>query len=148
MILDDIGNAETYFKLHQNFKVGFDFINSFDASNFKEGKNEIIGDDVFALVFKLTNFEPNTKLEAHNNYIDIQFVLKGEEQMGWKNRLACTQPENKFDLEKDVQFYKDQPSHFFFVKQNHFTIFYPNDAHAPLLNKNPLFKIVIKVRVV
>lgn len=147
MILDHIVNNNIYQKLHSNFKLGFDFINSFDASNFKEGKNEILGDDVFALVFNLTHFEPNTKLEAHNKYIDIQFVLKGAEQMGWKNRLDCTQPENNFNHEKDVQFFLDQPTHHFLLKEKHFTIFFPHDAHAPLLNNDPLLKIVIKVKV-
>lgn len=147
MILDHINNAESYLKLHQNFKLGFDFINSFDASYFKEGKHEILGDDVFALVFNLTNFEPNTKLEAHNNYIDIQFVLKGNEKMGWKNRLDCTKPESNFNQEKDVQFFLDQSTHHFLLKEKHFTIFFPHDTHAPLLNNDPLLKIVIKVKV-
>lgn len=147
MILDHINNCEHYFSFHPNFKLGFDFIKSFKPSNIKEGKIEILGDEVFALVFNLHNFEPNTKLEAHNKYIDIQFVLTGEEKMGWKYRLECNKPEDNFNSEKDVQFFQDQPTHFFLVQQHHFVIFYPNDAHAPLLNNDPLFKIVIKVKV-
>jgi YhcH/YjgK/YiaL family protein len=147
MILDHINNCECYLPLHPHFKLGFDFIRSFNINNFKEGKNEILGNEVFALVFDLKNFEPNSKLEAHNNYIDIQFVLSGVEKMGWKNRLDCNIPEDNFNTEKDVQFFQDQPSHFFIVQQNHFALFYPNDAHAPLLDNNALFKIVIKVKV-
>jgi biofilm protein TabA len=147
MILDHINNCNRYLQLHPHFKLGFDFIQSFNKSNFKEGRNEILDDDVFALVFNLNNFEPNTKLEAHNNYVDIQFVLSGTERMGWKNRLDCNSTETNFNTEKDVQFFNDQPTHFFLVQQQHFTIFFPNDAHAPLLNKDPLLKIVIKVKV-
>jgi biofilm protein TabA len=146
MILDHIDNSEFYLTLNPNFRLGFDFIRSFNPLSFKEGKNEIMGDEIFALVFNLNDFEPNTKLEVHNKYIDIQYIVSGTDNMGWKNRLDCIKPENEFDSAKDYQFFTDTPSTEFLVKENQFTIFYPTDAHAPLLNNHPLLKIVIKVK--
>jgi biofilm protein TabA len=146
MILDHIENFEKYLPLHPHFKLGFDFIRSFNTINFKEGKNEILGDDVFALVANLQEFDVNTKLEVHNKYIDIQYIVSGSDNMGWKNRVDCILPENEFDTEKDYQFYTDTPSTEFLVKENQFTIFYPTDAHAPLMKNNPLLKIVVKVK--
>ncbi|PKP40555.1 MAG: YhcH/YjgK/YiaL family protein [Bacteroidetes bacterium HGW-Bacteroidetes-12] len=147
MILDHINNYKKYQPLHPNFKLGFDFIKNFNPSNYKEGKNEILGDEVFALVANLQEFEANTKLEIHNKYIDIQFIVSGADKMGWKNRLDCNFPENEFDAEKDYQFYLDKPTTTFLVKENHFTIFFPNDAHAPLMNTENMLKIVIKIKV-
>lgn len=146
MILDHINNNEKYLALNPNFKLGFDFIRLFDASNFKEGRNEILGDEVFALVANLRDYDVNTKLEVHNKYIDIQYIVFGTDNMGWKNRLDCKLPENEFDVEKDYQFYLDKPTTTFFVKENHFTIFFPNDAHAPLLGKKNMLKIVVKIK--
>lgn len=147
MILDHINNSKKYQPLHPHFKLGFDFIRSFDSSNFTEGKNEILGDEVFALVANLQQFEPNTKLEVHNNYIDIQYIVSGTDKMGWKNRLNCQLPESEFNTEKDYQFYLDNPTTTFLVKENHFTIFFPNDAHAPLMDKENMLKIVVKIKV-
>lgn len=146
MILDHINNYENYLALNANFKLGFDFIRSFDVSNFKEGRNEIKGDEVFALVANLQAFEKNTKLEVHNKYIDIQYLVKESDKMGWKNRKDCKIPENEFDAEKDYQFFLDNPTTSFLVEQNHFTIFYPNDAHAPLMNMENMLKIVVKIK--
>ncbi|CAG0952766.1 MAG: YhcH/YjgK/YiaL family protein [Bacteroidetes bacterium] len=147
MILDHIHNSNKYYSLHPLFKKGFDFINSFDVNNYKEGRNEILGDDVFALVFNLNTFEPNKKLEIHNTYIDIQFLVKGTDQMGWKERSLCSKPEGDFSVEKDVQFFTDTPKNTFDVEENHFVIFYPTDAHAPLMQNIPCLKIVIKVKI-
>ncbi|NUM49590.1 MAG: YhcH/YjgK/YiaL family protein [Flavobacteriales bacterium] len=146
MILDHIHNSSTYNSLHPLFKKGFDFIHSFDINNYKEGRNEILGDEIFALVFNLNNLEPNTKLEVHNTYIDIQFLVKGTDQMGWRERSLCTKPEGNFNAEKDVQFFTDVPENTFDVAENHFVIFYPTDAHAPLMQNKPCVKIVIKVK--
>lgn len=146
MILDHIDNSEFYLALNPNFRLGFDFIRSFNPLSFKEGRNEIKGDEVFALVTNLQEFEANTKLEVHKKYIDIQYIVSGTDKMGWKNRKNCNIPENKFDIEKDYQFYLDKPTTLYLVEQNHFTIFYPNDAHAPLMDNKPLLKIVVKVK--
>lgn len=146
MILDHINNYKNYLPLHPHFKLGFDFIHSFNPKNFKEGKNGILGDNVFALVANLQEFEANTKLEVHNQYIDIQYIVSGVDYMGWKNRLDCIKPENEFDSAKDYQFFTDTPSTEFLVNENQFTIFYPTDAHAPLIKNSPLLKIVVKVK--
>ena len=145
MILDHINNSDKYQQLHPYFKLGFDFIRSFNPNHFKEGKNEILGDKVFALVANIQEFETNTKLEIHNQYIDIHYIVVGADKMGWKNRLDCKKPENEFDTQKDYQFYLDTPTTSFLVEENHFTIFYPNDAHAPLMNKENMLKIVVKI---
>ena len=146
MILDHINNSDKYQQLHPYFKLGFDFIRSFNPNHFKEGKNEILGDKVFALVANIQEFETNTKLEIHNQYIDIHYIVVGADKMGWKNRLDCKKPENEFDNAKDYQFYLDTPTTSFLVEENHFTIFYPNDAHAPLMNKENMLKIVVKIK--
>ena len=146
MILDCISNSDFYNELHPFFKKGFDFIKTFNPNNYIEGKNEISGDDIFAIVAHLKNFEVNNKLEVHNKYIDIQYVVKGCDKIGWKNRQECKLPENEFDKEKDYQFYLDKSTSVFDVKKEEFVIFYPNDAHAPLMNNEELLKIVIKIK--
>lgn len=147
MIIDRIDNCNKYFALNSKFKKGFEFIQSFDPQNYIEGKNEISGDDIFAVVANISDNEPNEKLEIHNEYIDIQYVVTGLDLIGWKNRKDCKLYENEFNLEKDYQFLLDKPTTKIELNVGEFAIFYPEDAHSPLMSTYPVLKIIIKIRV-
>lgn len=99
----------------------------------------------------------NTKLlndaifEAHENYIDIQILLDGIENIYYchKENLDVKIPYNK---EKDIVFYTENINNHEFVKLNgsNFVILYPHEAHAPQvsINNTPMQvkKVVIKIR--
>jgi YhcH/YjgK/YiaL family protein len=89
----------------------------------------------------------DAKFEAHNSYIDIQVLISGVEQMGWKPRNTCTQPKGEFNTEKDVIFYNDKPDMYFQLQPGQFAIFYPEDVHAPMIGEGPIKKLVIKVKI-
>jgi len=146
MILDKIKNCELYLPLNSKFKLAFDFLKTFNPKSFKEGRNEISGDDAFAIVMNLVDHDLNEKLEVHNEYIDIQYVFSGEDLIGWKSRGECKLPEDVFQVEDDYQLFLDEPIAKFQVNSGDFVVFYPNDAHRPLMNKAPVLKIVVKVR--
>ena len=67
--------------------------------------------------------------------------------MGWKPRSACTQPKGDYNEEKDVLFYADAPDTFFHLQAGQFTIFFPEDVHAPMIGTGKIRKLVIKVPV-
>ena len=85
-------------------------------------------------------------LETHEKYIDIQLVLAGTDNMGWKPKLLCKNPAGEFDPEKDVQFFKDNPDSWLETKSGAFAIFFPEDAHMPLIASGMLHKVVVKVK--
>ena len=148
MILDVTDNLSQYEAIHPLFPTAAKFLNRPDLKELEDGKYEIEGKDLFAIVMRAAGrSEDEAKLEVHNNYIDIQVILQGTETMGWKDRAVCLTPEAAFDSEKDVQFFEDRPDTWFQVQPGQFALFFPADAHAPLVATEEIHKVVIKVAV-
>lgn len=71
--------------------------------------------------------------EVHAKHIDVQFVISGEEGIGYLPRPART-PEQAFP-EKDLWFYTRQPTdpiRLLPLSAGDFVVLFPWDAHAPL----------------
>lgn len=147
MIVDTLENASRYEGLHERFKAAFDFLRSANLVALQEGRTELEGDRLFVLMqaYQTKPLEGG-KLEAHRKYIDIQFVVSGEEVIGYAP-LTTQAPVESFNEEKDIGFYHGDAS-FVKLSAGMFAIFYPEDAHLPgryLQVASPVKKIVIKV---
>ncbi len=148
MILDILGNANRYEALHNNFPKAFQFLKRADLATLAEGRYDIDGDNVFAIVAKDQGREKNeAQLEIHNKYIDIQMVLGGVDEMGWKARTACADMVDEYDAENDIQFAADPPTSWATTEPGHFAIFFPEDAHLPLISKGLIHKVIVKIAV-
>ncbi|MFA5223356.1 MAG: DUF386 domain-containing protein [Erysipelotrichia bacterium] len=96
--------------------------------------------------------EDECKLEAHNEYIDIQSTLVGVEGIGIfdRNPLTVTIP---YNAEKDVIFFEREKAR---IKNNiviypqDFVLLFPEEAHSPKQKvagyKPQVKKFVIKLR--
>ena len=99
----------------------------------RNGEYEIDGRNVFARV-NTYDTEPKAERrpEKHNDYIDVQFVARGEEAI-WYTPLtdACVETENKAEKE-DVIFYADpQEKNCAVLNSGDFAIFFPWELHRP-----------------
>jgi YhcH/YjgK/YiaL family protein len=150
MILDSLQNASNYFTVHPSFAKAFEYISKTDLTAIEPGKYEIEGDQLKATVFDkkgMTVEESTSKFECHNKFIDIQLCIRGVEKMGWKPRETCKTEKGPYNEEKDVLFYTDAPDMFFELHAGQFTIFFPNDVHAPMIGDGEIKKMVIKVKI-
>jgi len=148
MILDILDNASRYEALHNNFTKAFQFLKRVDLATLAEGRYDIDGDIIFAIVAKDQGREKDeAQLEFHNKYIDIQMVLGGVDEMGWKARSNCTNIIDEYDPENDIQFAADAPTAWATTEPGHFAIFFPEDAHLPLIAKGLIHKVIVKVAV-
>jgi biofilm protein TabA len=91
------------------------------------------------------------KMEAHRKYIDLQFIVSGEEVIGWAplDRMALTQP---YDETKDACFGTVPPHEFtpVYLRAGQLAVLYPEDGHAPKMAAGkpvPVKKIIVKVAV-
>ena len=75
---------------------------------------------------------------------DIQYVISGDETMGWSPVEGCGKT-TEFDAKKDCGFFSDKPMAWFPVRPGCFALFYPQDAHAPCVGEGTCRKVVIKV---
>ena len=149
MIFDNIKNAKQYFKLSPNVRAGLEFLMQGNLSDLKCGKYTIVEDKVFAIVQEYQTKE-NIVFEAHKKFIDIQYIAKGAERLGFCDVSNC-KLSSGYDKSKDIEFFNSfQHANFINLIEGNFMIFYPNDAHAPSLSiKEPeaVKKIVVKVAV-
>ena len=146
MILDVLENAHRYFELNKGFAKGFEFLKRPDLKELPADRYEIDGDLVYAIVAKDPGREKeDALLESHEKYIDIQLILVGTDNMGWKPRSLCKQPSGEYDQEADLQFFADEPDAWLATQSGAFAIFFPEDAHMPLISSGQLHKVVVKV---
>src|SRR5574340_1252862 len=129
MILDTLLNSEQYAALGAGFKKAFTFLKRPNLADLPAGKQVIDGDKVFAIVSKGSGKKRSEgKLETHQRYIDIQYVISGKDEMGWKPEASCTKPAGPYDVEKDIRFHDDEPYTWFTVTPGAYAIFFPRDA--------------------
>ncbi len=147
MILDTIEHAARYAALNPHFEKAVEFMTRPDLQSLAPGKYPLDGENLWATVTEGTlKSEADAKLEAHNNYIDIQITLRGTETYGWKPRRACAEPNGGYNTEKDILFWHDRSTAFVALGEREFVVFFPEDAHQPMLGEGPIKKCVIKVR--
>lgn len=131
LIIDKLTNAKIYYGLHPRLQKGLQFLQENDLAAMKPGKYEIEGDKVFVLIQEYeTKLEEEGGFESHYQYTDIQYMVQGEEQMGYNNignvKLAEEIKEN------DIMFYEGKGD-LVLVPAGSFAIFQPQDAHMPAI---------------
>lgn len=151
MIYDHISNIALYKGLSPNIVLGLDFLKQMKPDT-AVGTYQI-NHRVKVIVSEYeTKMENEFGYEAHKKYIDIQYLLLGEE------RIACLPIERMketkaYNEESDAAFYaadlKLQPSYLSLLP-GYFAIFFPQDGHKPqLCDDKPQMvkKVVVKVRI-
>ena len=86
--------------------------------------------------------------EAHRNYLDIQYIVKGKEVVGWADLEAC-QIQGAFDEAKDIGKYSG-PFAYMTINEGICYVAFPEDAHMPgrhLDVPNDFVKVVVKLKV-
>lgn len=148
MILTNLSQSDRYAALHPLFPRAFEYIRDIDLYSQAPGRYNIVSDDLIAIVEHVSGkTKEMARLEAHRKYIDIQLVLEGDEQMGWKPLADCCNPVSEHSEEKDIRFFLDAPASWIAVPPDHFCIFFPEDAHAPLVGDGNIRKVIFKIAV-
>jgi len=150
MVIDKLSEINKYASLHPRFAKAIDYIITTNLLNTEPGTVLVDGEDIKAIIMEgncVPKEESLAGFECHNTYIDIQIVLKGKETVGWRARTSCSMPKGEYIEEKDVLFYADAPILFFELHVGMFSIYFPEDVHAPMIGEGPIKKVVMKVRV-
>jgi YhcH/YjgK/YiaL family protein len=86
--------------------------------------------------------------EAHRNYLDIQYIVKGKEVMGWADLADC-ELVGEFNEAKDVGKYSGN-FEYLTINEGICYVAFPEDVHMPgrhLDVPNDFTKVVVKLKV-
>jgi YhcH/YjgK/YiaL family protein len=148
MIVDKTENLKQYTHLGSKFQKAFAFITDPELMLLDNGKYEIDGDNVYAVVSNYkTKDEIDGRFEAHKKYIDVQFVAKGTELIGYAP-YKLQEIVTEYNEEKDIVFFKGDKS-YIKLEQDMFAVFFPNELHMPGIKstiREDVKKIVVKVK--
>lgn len=149
MIVDALKHSNKYKTISSNLDRALSYLQTMDLEKLELGRYEIDGDEVFVLI---QGYAPKSleqgKCEAHKNYIDIQYVIEGEEMMGYMP-AENGQVLEAYDETKDRWFMKWAGDLISFEK-GMIGIFFPEDGHMPGLKAEGcqyVKKAVVKVKV-
>lgn len=149
MIYDRLDNSQQYYSLNEKFKIAFDFLKNTDLKTIADGSYDIVGREIYANIQTLTT-KPieEKKWEVHRKYIDIQYVISGEEKMGYGILDDFKTVVEAYSDEKDIEFLDGKDFNYVDVKEGDFVVFYPNDVHAPMLacdEPKEIKKVIVKI---
>jgi biofilm protein TabA len=157
MILDTLATADRYANLHPSFARAFAYLreanwtqllSAVQAAEPPSTRHSIDGDRMYVSIDCLEGRgREGARLEAHRRYIDIQFTIDGDEEIGWKPLADCALTSIAYDQAKDVMFFRDRPDSWLSLPAGRFAIFFPDDAHAPLAGRGTLKKAIVKIAV-
>lgn len=147
MILCPLSEFPRYRQLHPAFPAVEAFLARPDLADLPEGRLELDGEALYVSSAPAALTRPEAPLEAHRAYLDVQVVLAGTDTMGWSPLAACGEPSVPYDPAKDIVFFGGAPQQRIAVRPGQVAVFFPEDAHAPLLGDGgPVRKLVVKVR--
>ncbi|BBB92333.1 MAG TPA: YhcH/YjgK/YiaL family protein [Methylomusa anaerophila] len=152
MIVGHISNIEKEAPaFHPAIVMGLKFLANADFGALSPGRYTIDGDDMYVNIDHYQT-EPKEirRPEAHQKYIDIQYLIAGEEIIG-VSLLASKYPvmEDKLAT-SDVIFYQSVDDEAdVIMTQGMYAVLFPWDVHRPCCNRlasRPVRKAVVKIR--
>ena len=148
MILDRIEQADLYVSVNPHLAKAFAFLRQEGLDKLPDGRHDIDGDNVYAIIIRGTGqTRSKAKLEMHRKYIDLQYVVSGGDDMGWKTYKLCKNSAGDYNPETDAELFSDTPSVWLTLVPGDFAVFFPEDAHAPGAGQREFHKVVVKVAV-
>lgn len=140
--------AKQYAANKDYWDKAFAFMKDMKLKELAPGKYVIDGDNVYATVTEGPDkaFD-QTAWESHRKYIDLQYIITGEEKMGRESleKATVTKP---YDETKDGANYT-ATGKIYTATPEEFYLFFPGDVHRPNIKVDGfdvVKKLVIKIR--
>lgn len=153
-----IGNIDNIDKdggdFHAVIYSVLEYLRNTDFTNIADGSFPMPHMD-FIVKVQRYNTRPISELhpEAHEKFIDVQFVFSGEEVLGWCPLSPELKIIQQYDPETDVAFFKKLlPESSMMLSARMYAVLFPLDVHRPcgsLDDDEPeqVIKVVVKVPV-
>jgi biofilm protein TabA len=144
--------ARQYHANKSYWDKAFAFIKEHDVQTMTPGRYVVDSSNALNAYIIITEVPlkdfDKTQWESHRQFIDVHYVVTGEEKMGMYpfTKLTVTKP---YDETKDLINYSGD-GEIYTVPAGTFIIFFPSDAHRPNITpggNKVVRKVVMKIRV-
>ena len=153
MILDTMDRRGQYCESYPAVYRALEAMAGYTADNYPGGRVTVDGDALFLLLNQYTTRSPeNAMAEAHRQYLDVMYMVKGSETIYVKptDRLqTITKP---YSAEGDALLAKtDFDASSIHLQTGSFVVLFPQDAHSPACwgpnGADTVKKIIAKIRI-
>lgn len=152
MIFDSIKNAKQYAGLNLDVDRILEEMQKFTPDNYPGGRIEVDGSRIFMLLNQYdTRAVEGASSEAHRKYIDVMYMIEGEELIYVKDTAELKNVTMPYDADKECLLADTDadatPIH---MTPGRFVVLFPQDAHTPNCRVDGAMnvkKIVGKVRI-
>ena len=150
MIQTTMAQVGRYAAMHPAFAEAFRALREQGEAPWKAGVTEVDGKALYinALAYETREAEP--LYEAHRQYVDVMYLLEGEETVAYCPLESLDEITTPYDADGDALLGRSSaaPSRVAF-KPGDVAIFFPEDAHCPGLRREApaqVKKLIAKVR--
>ena len=135
----------------KKYAPAFEYLTKTDFRHKEPGRVDLDGNRMYATL-SVSNAKPldGGKIEAHRKYLDIHYLVAGQEMIGSApaSSLEVSEP---YSNDKEVEFFKT-PSKYrkISLRPGQFAIFMPGQGHMPGLGADAsavIRKVVVKILV-
>ena len=152
MIFDSMSNAKQYAGLNPDIDRILEAMQQYTPDNYPGGRIELDGSRLFMLLNQYeTRSVEGAQSEAHQQYIDVMYMIEGEEIIYVKDSAQLKNITMPYNPEKECLLGDTDadatPIH---MTPGRFVVLYPQDAHTPNCRVDGpmnVKKIVGKVRI-
>lgn len=151
MIFGNVKNSSNAEKIYpEPIRKVINYLKYTDFESMEPGNYEIEGKDIYAQVIDLvTKGKHAAKPEVHRKYVDVQFLVYGEELIGFAIDTGKNKVAQELLSERDIIFYEDMENEMnLIMKPGSFAVFFPEDVHRPgctYQKEGAIRKVVVKV---
>lgn len=151
MIFSSIYAKDNVEKYPKAIQTALEYLKANDFTTMETGVYEIQGKDIYAQVMDAQTAPAATKRpEAHEKYIDVQFLASGKERLGFTFDTGSYEVDERLG-DKDLIFYKSVENEGYIdAVPGCYSIFFPEDVHRPAVAAGEpmtIRKVVVKVSV-
>jgi YhcH/YjgK/YiaL family protein len=140
--------ADHFEKYPERWNATFKFLSETDLKTMPLGRIDL-SDDVFVAVSEYETKNPeDAKFESHIKYIDLQYLISGEELIGLTNEKNLLEVA-PYSESNDITFYNFDGGKLLEASPQNYFIFFPEDIHRPCIKTDQqqmVKKVVVKIK--
>lgn len=150
MIYGNINQLDRFGGLERGVLQALEYARTHDLAPLEKGRHDVDGDALYFNVAEyVTGASDEKPFEAHRDYIDVHYMIRGEEQI--EVEFVSNMEQGKYEPEGDYLPVSGTAAARTVMRPGDFLVCYPEDGHkpgvqtdAPMEIKKAIFKVAVR----